>query len=1097
MDDYIPAVASDSRAKPSVKRQQALFDWFERIFDYVHLRNKFYDIKKPPIWMLFQEMAIQNPTDLSQYVRRLGIELNLSSLALQYFNNPMYSVSATDLLNERWPIRLWHIHNWICKLSCTIYSRLLKKALPALWASDDPTATIGSSSGNSNLVTLVDDGLSFKNGPLSARSVKQLNDGLRLKAREALIAYLTTMNRVVSSTPSGFVIKPSDLSDLLLQDVEAKLWEKSTRIDDAIYAVKFLIQRARLGLESSIQLTSAFKKDWEDHFSSFEKWLAWKKKSLYNENWIQWDELRELESFEGARFLKQELSEYVSSIVEPGKPMWWAGDNYPQGPPICPIQLDKVLQYSLEQGSTATFEGLSLLGTPLRDAQPSLLAADIVLQDTTSSQPALTTPSKAIVKASKQPLKLAATSGLGTLETLPLWVQAAVRLGTQFIRVAAAGVPPAFRYNNGDSYGKSYRSTCNLTLEDVVDEYYFWLQDSTYYNDSQAQQNADIGSSSAIDPSTDWENTNDATTIPQLLFWPTQPLLHLAWTRLRMNRLDPPRRSDEGIPYDPTASTPLLQFTGRVSDSLTFNAFTSDSSSSTPVSLFTGFRYDLATDSVVLTPQTVADTLPQITQPVNFQSFPTFLYFDAGKPLVPTSSLGISLAMAAAARNNCAFEAALSWCQLAFDPFSRVNTWAQCPKTDNNTSTDSTRTVFGIKLTAAAKASSTAPTNIATTASASTVPGTTATAQKSTQNSTVKSLAREPSETGDLPCCPCAPVSIPVAHARAVALEFLKILEQWGDHLLTRCSPESSNEALVVFRTMERLLGPTPPIVKAHDKSDSSSTIANFVPYPPPLNPELLRLYDVAKDRKATILEGESRRRLPMRALRIKFEEKQGYYGYELKSGCGYEDCFARCQPYRFNVLLAKALEAVNMVKSLGTNLLSALEKGDNEYLEAIRQAQERKILDIGLQAAQNAWRAADWDVQALDESMQSALTRLHYYQGLISNGLNAGETGYQSATENAMQSQNASNTAEGASQAANIIPDIAFGVAGMGPLESNTIPIGTKLANALSTEARIMSMIGTISSTNGGLQLTQAGWARRSQDWQNNVSTCTGCCFD
>jgi hypothetical protein len=77
---------------------------------------------------------------------------------------------------------------------------------------------------------------------------------------------------------------------------------------------------------------------------------------------------------------------------------------------------------------------------------------------------------------------------------------------------------------------------------------------------------------------------------------------------------------------------------------------------------------------------------------------------------------------------------------------------------------------------------------------------------------------------------------------------------------------------------------------------------------------------------------------------------------------------------------------------------------------------------------------------------------------------------------------------AEGRAQAANIIPDLAFGVAGLGPYESTTILIGQRLANAASAAAREMSMIAQISNGNGNLQLTQAGWARRSQEWQNQV---------
>lgn len=1091
MDDYIPPQGSDSRANPSPQRQAATFDWFERIFDYTCLRRQVEKLHKRPIWLLFQELLTQQPTSLDQYVRYLGIELNLSGLALQYFNTPLYSVVTSNLLDERWAVRLWHVREWLCGLSHRCSAHLLEKALPALWALDDPAVTIGSSSGNANLTHLVQHGsLSEKSRGLG-KAVQTLNDGLRLRARQALLAYLCGMDRVETTlTSSGFVSQPSELSDLLLQDVEARISQKCSRIDDAILSTQTFIQRARMGLEPSVQLTTDFLQSWEGRYSSFETWVAWKRRVIYKENWIQWDELDRLNEFEGPRFLKDELKRLTTTFVEPRKPMWWAGDNFSQDSLIEPIEVNGVTRLDLEKGSTATFEGLSLIGTPQRDARPSLLSAGIVLSSTNTPSQTSGTAATAKVNITESVSRLHTTdsSGIGTLEIIPLWVESAVRLGTQFIRVAAAGAPPAFSYTSQKPDGKPCCSSCGLDHEDVVDEYYFWLQDSKYFDDSQARQNADIGSASALDPNTDWESTTDPTKVAKLLYWPSKPLVHLAWTRVHMGRLDPPRRSDEGIPYDSTSLTTLLKFTGRQMDSLSFSAFDTSSGSSsssgsgseagTP-SIFTGFRYDISTDSVVLTPQVVPDVQSTLTQPLSMASFPKFAYFQPGKPLIPVSSLGVSLAMASASRSNCRFETALKWCQLMFDPLGRDNRWAQCPKTDTENSLTELE-IPSTKLTVTRwDSASTADSKAILTPA--TVSG----------DDKPRSLESDRNSNSDLPCCPCAPVSDSLARCRAVLLEYLKVLEQWGDRQLHQGSAEASHRALIIFNAMERILGPRPSLVEAHDKAASSRTIVDFVPSPPPLNPELLKLYDVVKDRKAMLRENESGRRLHSELSRIRPRHKDGQLGGDTmidSRKCGIENCFARCQPYRFSALLPKALDSVSMVKGLGTALLSAFEKGDSEYLAAIHSAQDRKILDLGLQTAQNTWRAADWDVQALDEAMQSALTRLHYYQGLISKGLNSGESGYQFATENAMQSQNASNVAEGTAQAANIIPDLAFGVAGLGPYESTTIPIGQKLANAASSAARIMAMIAQISGSNGGLQLTQAGWARRSDEWTNTV---------
>ena len=50
-----PTPGKDKRVKPSLKRQQALFDWWERIFDYTRLRLETNAARERPIWLLFHE----------------------------------------------------------------------------------------------------------------------------------------------------------------------------------------------------------------------------------------------------------------------------------------------------------------------------------------------------------------------------------------------------------------------------------------------------------------------------------------------------------------------------------------------------------------------------------------------------------------------------------------------------------------------------------------------------------------------------------------------------------------------------------------------------------------------------------------------------------------------------------------------------------------------------------------------------------------------------------------------------------------------------------------------------------------------------------
>jgi len=88
--------------------------------------------------------------------------------------------------------------------------------------------------------------------------------------------------------------------------------------------------------------------------------------------------------------------------------------------------------------------------------------------------------------------------------------------------------------------------------------------------------------------------------------------------------------------------------------------------------------------------------------------------------------------------------------------------------------------------------------------------------------------------------------------------------------------------------------------------------------------------------------------------------------------------------------------------------------------------------------------------------------------------------------------SRTAGTVTEAIAQAMDTTPDVAVGVAGMGPYEATQLPIGSKLGGSFSTAARIMNLLAEIASSGAGLSLTEAGWTRRVQEWQLQVTTIT-----
>ena len=86
----------------------------------------------------------------------------------------------------------------------------------------------------------------------------------------------------------------------------------------------------------------------------------------------------------------------------------------------------------------------------------------------------------------------------------------------------------------------------------------------------------------------------------------------------------------------------------------------------------------------------------------------------------------------------------------------------------------------------------------------------------------------------------------------------------------------------------------------------------------------------------------------------------------------------------RFQLLVSKAAEICQEVKSLGASLLSALEKGDNEALSLLRAQHESTLLNLAESVKYSQWQDAIKARQALEQSLANASQRYIYYQKLL-----------------------------------------------------------------------------------------------------------------
>jgi hypothetical protein len=1117
--DFLPlldayrAPTQDARTAPSPQRIQAMFDWWERMFDYTTARAEVHRRCERHLWHLFEEAQQKQPDDPVYLLRHMGADSRDWQLELRYFqgqNVAVYAVSSADLQDDRWTLRAWHADCWLRALQRCFAAKDIAVARPDLWASDDPTATLPGEgeTGNGNLSAFVCDGCLENGEPRRYEDLKRLNDGLRDRGRYALVAYLCHGNRVALPwRPGQFATVARDLSDLLLLDVETGICEQASRIEEAITAVQSFVRRSQLGLEPSWNVTREFARLWDSRFETYQTWERCKRRELYRENWIEWGELAKARRIDAFRFLESQLRTSTLTLAAPGGLDWWADDevSLEHAPKLLQRRIPSELTPLSPPPQSTTREGLATLGTPEYATQPTWLAAvPQVNARTTQTASAPTGPTapagpepSAVTPNTAQSLVQAAATGNTQPQSLPLWMESAMKLGTRFVRVAAAGIPQAaLRFApHGEEPDTACCHECGHDHPVLVDEYYFWLINTrlySYTDETDAQESADAKFSGSYQfgfqdsfydqvqqQSAEW---NDENQVPPLLAnWQPSPAVRLAWCRVHNGEFGQPRRAEECIGI---AHPPDLVFLGRGGDSLYFQVTGSaplpagfGADSSPP-----GFRYDLPSDHVVALPQVFTPPKPVSPTPYpgGLLSYPFFAYHESGARLFPGSWFSTSLLVGDGLRARCSFELALRWYKRAFDPLQHDCAWVHCPgslQTTTPTSDEVARQAYLIWEQHGRPQAEQEQDWLEAELTLQHPDAALATPDQGT-----------PQRGG---CCDSTNVTGEVTRHRVLTLRYCDTLVDWGDALMRRrSSPESFQQARLIYDLVAKITGPRPKTVLLPEQTTTQS-VSTFSPAFPPLNPRLLDLYDLVADRLGLIHGCLGARRL----RNGQSKREMGYFGDSpIRDGrstvpetCADEGEWCdRPSPYRFVFQIQKAIEIAGRVRELGSALLSAYEKSDAEYLASIHADQEREMLALGVRIRQDQWRDADWQVQALHQTKDVNQTSLLYYANLYQNDLINDEIQNLSLSTNAMQTRTSAHVTEAIGEVMNIIPD--FFVGAMSTFTQ--IPIGTKLSGLFQVIAKVMQEIADIQSATAAIDMTQAGWQRRSAEWLHQMQT-------
>jgi hypothetical protein len=274
--------------------------------------------------------------------------------------------------------------------------------------------------------------------------------------------------------------------------------------------------------------------------------------------------------------------------------------------------------------------------------------------------------------------------------------------------------------------------------------------------------------------------------------------------------------------------------------------------------------------------------------------------------------------------------------------------------------------------------------------------------------------------------------SRPSAYMKWVVMKYIDNLIAWGDSLFRQDTIESINQATQLYILAGHILGPRPEFIPKRgkikpqtymsllDKWDAFSNamvdlelifpfsnqiaiqtvddsephyinvygFATTLYFCIPDNPKLLEYWDTVADRLFKIrhclnIEGIFRKlnlfEPPIDPALLVQAAAQG-----LSIGSVLNDLSTPMPNYRFNYLLARALEVTSEVKSLGNALLSALEKKDTESLSILRSQHDTNIQNLIMEVRKKQLEEAEKTRESLEENRKAPVHRLEYYQQLV-----------------------------------------------------------------------------------------------------------------
>jgi hypothetical protein len=361
----------------------------------------------------------------------------------------------------------------------------------------------------------------------------------------------------------------------------------------------------------------------------------------------------------------------------------------------------------------------------------------------------------------------------------------------------------------------------------------------------------------------------------------------------------------------------------------------------------------------------------------------------------------------------------------------------------------------------------------------------------------------------------------PGAYRRAVVMAYIDNLLDWGDMLFRQYTPESIDEARMLYVLANDLLGARPrrlgsrPMREAEyygqlghepgeydfllrwaaDGRGTNLVHASAVPatedsyFVVPENTVLGDYWSRVEDRLRKIRLSQDilgiSQPLPLFSPPI----EPSALVQAVASGLDVEQAVTAAAPvatphYRFGFMLRRAQDLAQRLSQLGNDLLGVLERGDAEELNLLQSRHEGTILGMTRAIKEEQVAIARANIAELAESEAAARNRQAHYQRLLDQGLSPLEQAQIGLMISA-------SVAHGAAAALKLASGIAHAVpqSKLGPLIVGIEVGGEQAGETLEKFSEFSESLGEGLSVTGEVLGVFASHLRMQEDWQLQLS--------